>query len=29
MRLNCAGLVTSDGQPKYPGLHALRHFYAS
>jgi integrase len=24
-----AGLVTADGQPKYPGLQALRHFYAS
>ena len=24
-----AGLVTADGRPKYPGLHALRHFYAS
>jgi integrase len=24
-----AGLVTADGQPKYPGIHALRHFYAS
>jgi integrase len=24
-----AGIVTKDGKPKYPGLHALRHFYAS
>jgi integrase len=24
-----AGLVTKDGKPKYTGLHALRHFYAS
>jgi len=24
-----AGLVTKDGKVKYPGLHALRHFYAS
>jgi integrase len=24
-----AGIVTGDGEPKYPGLHALRHFYAS
>jgi integrase len=24
-----AGLVTADGQPKYPGVHALRHFFAS
>jgi integrase len=24
-----AGVVTKDGGPKYPGLHALRHFYAS
>jgi integrase len=24
-----AGVVDSDGSPKYPGLHALRHFYAS
>jgi integrase len=24
-----AGVVDSDGKPKYPGLHALRHFYAS
>jgi integrase len=24
-----AGVVTKDGKPKYPGLHALRHFYAS
>jgi integrase len=24
-----AGVVTPSGQAKYPGLHALRHFYAS
>ena len=24
-----AGVVTVDGRPKYTGLHALRHFYAS
>jgi integrase len=24
-----AGIVNGDGEPKYPGLHALRHFYAS
>jgi len=24
-----AGVVTADGKAKYPGLHALRHFYAS
>jgi integrase len=24
-----AGIVDQDGQPKYGGLHALRHFYAS
>jgi integrase len=24
-----AGVVDSDGRPKYSGLHALRHFYAS
>jgi integrase len=24
-----AGVVDSSGGPKYPGLHALRHFYAS
>jgi integrase len=24
-----AGVVTADGRAKYPGLHALRHFYAS
>src|SRR5271169_638434 len=24
-----AGIVTRDGKPKYPGLHSLRHFYAS
>ena len=24
-----AGVVTPDGAAKYPGLHALRHFYAS
>jgi integrase len=24
-----AGIVTKEGKPKYPGLHALRHFYAS
>jgi integrase len=24
-----AGVKTKDGKPKYPGLHALRHFYAS
>jgi integrase len=24
-----AGVVDADGKPKYPGLHALRHFYAS
>jgi integrase len=24
-----AGVVDSEGEPKYPGLHALRHFYAS
>jgi len=26
---DAAGIVTGDGEPKYPGLHALRHFYAS
>jgi integrase len=24
-----AGIVTADGRAKYPGLHTLRHFYAS
>ncbi|MEF2557590.1 site-specific integrase [Aurantimonas sp. C2-5-R2] len=24
-----AGVTSDDGGPKYPGLHALRHFYAS
>lgn len=24
-----AGIVNGNGKPKYPGLHALRHFYAS
>jgi integrase len=24
-----AGVVTKDGKPKYSGIHALRHFYAS
>jgi integrase len=24
-----AGVVTADGKPKYTGVHALRHFYAS
>jgi integrase len=24
-----AGVTTADGRPKYTGLHALRHFYAS
>jgi integrase len=24
-----AGIVTKHGKPKYPGLHVLRHFYAS
>jgi integrase len=24
-----AGIVNSDGEAKYPGLHSLRHFYAS
>jgi integrase len=24
-----AGVATRNGKPKYPGLHALRHFYAS
>jgi len=24
-----ASIVTKDGRPKYPGLHSLRHFYAS
>ena len=24
-----AGVVTKTGKPKYPGLHSLRHFYAS
>jgi integrase len=24
-----AKIVTKDGRPKYPGLHSLRHFYAS
>ena len=27
--LLAAALVTKAGKPKYPGLHALRHFYAS
>jgi integrase len=27
--LIAAGLVDKDGRPKYTGLHALRHFYAS
>ena len=26
---DAAGIATGDGEPKYPGLHALRHFYAS
>jgi integrase len=24
-----AGIVAADGKPKYPGLHSLRHFFAS
>ena len=24
-----AGLVNNEGEPKYPGIHALRHFFAS
>jgi len=24
-----AGVIDADGRPKYPGFHALRHFYAS
>ena len=24
-----AGVVNAKGKPKYPGLHSLRHFYAS
>jgi integrase len=24
-----AGVVNSEGEPKYPGMHALRHFFAS
>jgi integrase len=24
-----AGIVAKDGKAKYPGLHSLRHFYAS
>jgi integrase len=24
-----AGILASDGRPRYPGFHALRHFYAS
>ena len=27
--MHTAGLVNSAGKPKYTGLHALRHFYAS
>lgn len=27
--VRAAGLVDADGKPKYTGLHALRHFYAS
>ena len=27
--LVAAGVTTKDGEAKYPGLHALRHFYAS
>jgi integrase len=27
--LIAAGVVNADGRPKYTGLHALRHFYAS
>ena len=27
--VRAAGVVDKDGKPKYSGLHALRHFYAS
>ena len=27
--VRAAGLINSNGEPKYTGLHALRHFYAS
>jgi integrase len=27
--VHAAGLINSKGKPKYTGLHALRHFYAS
>jgi hypothetical protein len=27
--MKAAGVTTADARPKYPGLHALRHFYAS
>lgn len=27
--LMAAGVTTASGKPKYPGLHALRHFFAS
>jgi integrase len=27
--VRAAGIITKDGAPKYTGLHALRHFYAS
>ena len=27
--VHAAGLTDADGKPKYTGLHALRHFYAS
>ena len=27
--VSAAGITTKDGAPKYTGLHALRHFYAS
>jgi integrase len=27
--VRAAGLINPDGRPKYTGLHALRHFYAS
>lgn len=27
--MRAAGLIDSNGKPKYTGLHALRHFYAS
>ena len=29
MAVRAAGLTEASGQPKYTGLHALRHFYAS